>query len=140
MKKIFSLMIALLLIAVTAWADIAVTTPDIGPGSQGGAFIVNATTADASGTEELKAAPATGKSIYVKHITINSGAGITVTIGEGETKSAVTTALIGPVSFAANTSMQWDFYPPMKLTSATSLTVDASGAGAICVFVTGYVE
>lgn len=114
---------------------IATTTPQ--PGKFG--FLVNATSADASGCEELKAA-VTGKSIYVDHITINSGAAITITIGEGETEGAVTTALIGPVSFAANTSMQWDFPYGMRLTAATSLTVDASGAGDICVFVRGRIE
>ncbi|PKN20892.1 MAG: hypothetical protein CVU71_03685 [Deltaproteobacteria bacterium HGW-Deltaproteobacteria-6] len=120
---------------------IAVTNPDVGPGSQGGAFIINATSADASGCEELKAAPAAGKSIYIKHLTINNGANaISHTVGEGETTGAVTTALIGPIAMAANTSMQWDFYPPMKLTAATALTIDSSGAGAVCVFAEGYVE
>jgi hypothetical protein len=41
---------------------------------------------------------------------------------------------------AANTSIQWDFYPPMKLTAATALVIDSSGAGAVCVFAQGYVE
>lgn len=120
---------------------IATTNPDVGPGSQGGSFIVNATSADASACEELKAAPATGKSIYVKHITINNGASaLSHTIGEGETTSAVTTALLGPIAMAANSSLQWEFYPPMKLTAATSLTIDSSGAGAVCVFVEGFIE
>lgn len=116
---------------------IAVTNP--APGKAG--WFLNATSADASGTEELKAAPAAGTSIIVDHITINSGSAITITIGEGETAGAVTTALIGPVSFAANQSMQWDFPKGgMKLTAATSLTVDASGAGNICIFAHGRVE
>ncbi len=119
---------------------ITVTTPDVGPGSQGGAFIINGVSADASGCEELKAAPGSGKAIYINHLTINNGANaISITIGEGETTGAVTTALIGAIAFAANTSLQWDFYPPMKLTDNTALTVDASGAGAICVFAEGYV-
>lgn len=116
---------------------ISVTTPS--PGKFG--FILNATSADASGCEELKAAPGAGLSIIVDHLTVNSGAAITITIGEGKTGAGVTTALIGPVSFAANQSLQWDFLKGgMKLTAATSLTVDASGAGDICVFVQGRVE
>lgn len=116
---------------------IAVTTPS--PGKFG--FILNATSADASGTEELKAAPAAGTSIYLDHVTINSGAAITITIGEGETGGAVTTGLLGPIAMAANTSLQFDFrHGGMKLTAATSLTVDASGAGAICIFAQGRVE
>lgn len=120
---------------------ITVTTPAVGPGSQGGSFIINGVTADASGCEELNAAPGSGKAIYIKHLTINNGANaISITVGEGETTGAVTAALIGAIAFAANTSLQWDFCPAMKLTDNTALTVDASGAGAICVFVEGYVE
>ncbi len=120
---------------------ITVTTPTISPGGRGEGFILNGVSADASGCEELKAAPATGKSIHIKHLTINNGANaISHTIGEGETGGAVTTALIGPIAMAANTSIQWDFNPPMKLTAATALVVDSSGAGAVCVFAEGYVE
>jgi hypothetical protein len=57
---------------------IAVTTPS--PGKFG--FIINATSADASGCEELKAAPSAGLSIIVDHLTINNGANaISITIG-----------------------------------------------------------
>jgi hypothetical protein len=113
---------------------ISVTTPS--PGKFG--FIINATSADASGCEELKAAPAAGTSIIVDHLTINNGANaISITIGEGETGGAVTTALIGPIAMAANTSIQFLFVNGMVLTAATSLTVDASGAGAICIFAQG---
>lgn len=113
---------------------IAVTTPT--PGKFG--FILNATSADASGCEELRAAPTGGKSIFIDHLTINNGANaISITIGEGETGGAVTTALIGPIAMAANASIQWDFRDGLVLTAETSLTVDASGAGAICIFVQG---
>jgi hypothetical protein len=102
---------------------------------------LNATSADASACEELKAAPDAGLSILVDHLTINNGANaISITIGEGETGGAVTTALIGPISFGANSSLQWDFPDGMVLTAATSLTVDGSGAGAICIFVRGRIE
>ena len=73
---------------------ISITTPS--PGKFG--WIINATSADASGCEELLAAPAAGTAIIIDYLTINSAAAITVTIGEGETGDAVTTALIGPVS------------------------------------------
>jgi hypothetical protein len=120
---------------------IAVTTPGIGSGSQSGSFIVNGVSSDASGCEELKAAPATGKSIYIRHLTINNGANaLSHTIGEGETTGAVTTALIGPIAMPVNSSIRWNFNPPMKLTAATALVIDSSGAGAVCVFVEGYVE
>jgi hypothetical protein len=120
--------------------SITVTAPTTGPGPSG-SFIINGVSADASGCEELKAAPATGKSIYIKHLTINNGANaLSHTIGEGETTGAVTTALIGPIAMPANSSIQWNFNPPMKLTAETSLVIDSSGAGAVCVFAEGYVE
>jgi hypothetical protein len=116
---------------------ISVTTPAAKVG-----WILNATSADASGCEELKAAPtaSSGLCIKVKSLTINSAGAISITIGQGAAAGAVETALIGPIAFAANSSLQWDFNPPMELTKEKSLTVDASGAGAICVFAQGVVE
>jgi len=117
---------------------IAVTTP--GAGKSG--FILSSVSADASGCEELKAA-VSGKSIIVDLLTINNGANaLSHTIGEGETGGAVTTALIGPIAMAVNTSLQFDFRDVggMKLTAATALVVDSSGAGAVCVHVLGRVE
>jgi hypothetical protein len=116
---------------------IAVTNPK--PGKFG--FFLNATSADASGVEELKAAVA-GKSIYVDHLTISTDAAITISIGEGETvPGTVDTVFLGPVLFAANDQLQWNFLNGgMKLTAATSLVVDASGAGNINVFASGRVE
>ena len=115
---------------------IAITTPQ--PGKFG--WIINATSPDASGCEELKAAVA-GKSIIVDHLTINNGAGAqSITIGQGKTGAGVTTALIGPVAMAANTSLQWDFPSGIVLTAATSLTVDSSSNTALCVFASGRIE
>lgn len=115
---------------------IAVTTP--GAGTFG--WIINATSADASGCEELVAAPAAGVSLYVDQITINNGVNaISITIGEGETAGAVTTALIGPIAMEANTSLQFEYVlvGGLKLAAAKSLVVDASGAGAICIHAVG---
>lgn len=119
---------------------ITVTTPDTGPSGSGG-FIVNAVSSDASGCEELVAAPASGKSILITNLTINNGANaLSHTIGAGETTGGVTSALIGPIAMAANTSLQWDFYPPMRVGDATALVIDSSGAGAVCVFAQGRIE
>lgn len=116
---------------------IAVTTPT--PGKFG--WIINATSADASGCEELKAAPAAGISIIVDHLTINNGANaISITIGSGLNVNTCETALIGPIAMAVNTSLQFMFPYGMVLTAAKSLTVDASGAGAICIFAQGRVQ
>ena len=117
---------------------IDVTNPGVGKFG----FFVNGITANASGTEELVSAPATGLSIYVDHLTISSDAAITVSIGEGETVPGTPdTVLLGPVPFAVNQSMQWNFLNGgMKLTAAKSLVVDASGAGNINVFASGRIQ
>ena len=113
---------------------IAITTPNVKSG-----FIDNATSADASGCEIIHAAVA-GKKIKIRHITINSTAAITITIGAGKTSAAVTAAIIGPIDFVAKSIIKWEFYPPLELPTATLLSVDASGAGQICVFVQGVIE
>ena len=117
---------------------ISVTNPKTGKFG----FILNGVSADASACEELKTAPAAGTSIIVDHLTINNGAGVqSITIGEGETAGAVTTALIGPIAMAANTSLQFNFLRGgMKLSAATSLTVDSSSNTALAIFVQGRVE
>lgn len=104
-------------------------------------FSVNATSADASGAEELVAAVA-DKSIYLTQLSITTVSAITVTVGEGETASAVTTVLYGPVPFVATAPGQVKelFNPPIKLSEATALVVDASGAGVIQVYAQGYIE
>jgi hypothetical protein len=113
---------------------IVVTTPQAGRAG----FIANGTSADASGCEELQAAPPAGFAILVDHVTFNCGSSaLSITLGAGKNGAAVTTALIGPIAMAANTSLQWDFTFGMALAAATALTIDASGAGAICVFARG---
>lgn len=119
----------------------AITVTTIQPAMHG--FIINATSADASGCEELLAAPAAGVSIIVEHITIsnNSVGTLTVTIGAGETGGAVTTPVLGPISLLSGQSISWNFKRAgAVITAATSLVVDSSGAGAITVFAQGRYE
>lgn len=115
--------------------SISVTSPGVALG-----FIRNAVSADASSCETiLEGIP--GKRIKIRHLTINCGSDpLSITIGEGETDSGVTTALLGPIAMAANASLQWVFSPLLELAVGESLTVDASGAGAICVFTQGRIE
>lgn len=113
---------------------ITLTTPS--PGKFG--WIVNGTSADASGCEILVAAPGAGIQLIVDQLTINCGSSaITITIGQGVSAGAVEVALLGPISFAANTSLQFTFQYGMWLLANKSLTVDTSGAGNICIFVQG---
>ncbi len=111
-------------------------------------WALNAYTADASGCEELQAAPTAG-SLYLTQISVLCADKITVTIGAGETASAVTTVILGPLTFntevtaagyMVGTQYNITFLDPIKLAATTSLTVDASGAGAVQVFAAGYTE
>lgn len=119
----------------------SITATSSNPGKAG--FIVNATSADASGCEQIIAAPDAGTSIYIDQLTINNGAdAISITIGAGETSPAVTAIILGPVAMAANTTAYFDFrgIGGIKLAAATALTLDASGSGAVCIVVQGRIE
>ena len=97
----------------------AITTTDSNPATLG--WIANANSADLSGTEIVKAAPASGTNLLLERLVISSGGAITVTIGEGETSGAVTTIIWGPVHMAANSQIEKIFNRPVKLTAATAL-------------------
>jgi len=110
------------------------------PQAASSGWIKNATSADASGCEVILAAPAAGTSIVVEHVVISSDSAISVTLGEGESTGAVESALIGPVTFAAGQTIVFPMTgrtQGMVLTAAKALTVDASGAGNICVWAQG---
>lgn len=106
--------------------------------NSGGGWTVNAYSADLSGCEEIKAAPGAGGKLEVHSITLNCATAITVTVGAGETTGAVTTTLIGPVTFTTGGQVFTRFFnPPILLAANTSLTIDASGAGAVLAVVQG---
>lgn len=104
-------------------------------------FSANGYSADFSGTEELVAAPAAGSSIYLESLTISSAAALTLTVGCGETgPGSVETVLIGPIGIGAGQTIVWRFVRPIMCVAAKSLTLDASGAGAVVCHVEGYVD
>lgn len=104
-------------------------------------FCVNATSADASAAETLKAAGGSGISHYIEYISINCASAITVTVGSGETASAVDTPIIGPVTFTTSGG-QYDVYfnRAVKVDANTAITCDASDAGAVHILVYGYTK
>jgi hypothetical protein len=113
---------------------ISVTTPQ----NKKFGFIVNATSADISGCEELKAAPGAGYSIVVDAITVNNAAGAqSITVGYGLNVNTCEGALLGPMAMAANTSLQWNFHDGMVLPANKSLTCDSSSNTACTFFVQG---
>lgn len=93
---------------------------------------------DASGCEELKAAPGTGLSLYLDQVIIDTTAAATIIIGQGETVPGTPDAnIIGPVGFSPNVPVVWKFDKPIKLTANTSLVVDSNVANDVCVWVEG---
>lgn len=131
--------------AITATASTCSTKP-LEKNTQ---WFVNAYSADASGCEEIKAAPAAGTSLVITSLSVICAVkDITVTIGAGDTGGAVTTVIWGPLPFVAEVTaagyifgVQYTckFDTPIVLAAATSLTVDASGAGAVIVMAQGYI-
>lgn len=116
----------------------AVTVTTLTPYPEG--FLLNATSSDWSGCEEILAA-VTGKSIYLEKITVLGVSAINVTIGEGETTSAVTTTIVGPIyTTTSGVPTVIEFKRPHKLAASTALTADASASGAITIIVEGFVE
>lgn len=114
--------------------SISVVTPPI----EGNEWAVSAYSTDFSSTESLKAA-VTGKTHYIKRITIHCASAITVSIGGGETSDALTTTYLGPIPFTTSgPRYELDFKDKaMKLLISTALCIDASGSGAAAVYVEG---
>lgn len=115
----------------------AVTVSDLQVASHG--FSLTASSADATGCEVLKAAPGAGISLVLEKVMVSVGTGQTVTIGEGETASAVD-APIFEVVLAGNRSYTHKFDRPIILTANKALTVDSSASGAIRVSAEGYIK
>jgi len=99
---------------------------------------INATSDDASGCEEIKAAPGAGYALVITRLTIGIGAAITVTVGSGVAGGAVEGDQIGPIGGAAGTYQLDVRERPVQLTENKPLTVDASGAGTVCVYAEGF--
>ncbi len=101
---------------------------------------INATSADATGCETILAAPGTGKALVITRLVVYIGDAITVTVGSGKSGAAVEADFIGPLGGAAGTYILDVRERPIILTANKALTVDASGAGSICVYAEGYTK
>lgn len=132
MKRIIVIMV-LAVVFVSSFAAITAVSPS----RTTSGWIVDATSANLSGCESLVAA-VSDKSIVVDYMIINTDTALNVTVGEGETASAVTTVKSGPWYLPANGFIIVPMPPGgMKLTASTALTIDASGAGNVTVFAWG---
>ena len=98
--------------------------------NSGRGFCINFSSADASGTEVLKAASSTGKGYYITKIGICTGADITVTIKDG------TTIIVGPLTIN-DSSFVYEFRQAKQCTANTALNLLAD-AGAVAGIIEGY--
>lgn len=98
---------------------------------------INASSSDVSGCETIKAAPGSGYELQVQRLYLSIGGSITVTLGAGEESSACKRVVLGPLGGAA-IMIELDFGPQgIVLDPNAALTVDASGAGRVWVYVEG---
>ena len=109
----------------------AVATQASTPARRGA--ITNSSSADARGAEVIRAAPGAGLSIYLRHLTISVDAAMAVTIGAGETGSAVTTVIAGPFHMASDSTINVPFPEAIKLAANTELVVDSDTTGNITI-------
>ena len=96
-------------------------------------FYKSLATEDATGAEEIAAA-VSGRTHYLTKLQINADAAMDITIGSGETTSAVTTTHFGPIPFdATGGRFLWQAPPGMgvRCTAATAIVVDSTAAGTV---------
>ena len=120
---------------------VSATAPTVATMSPSGKTLFNvcAYSADASGCEAIKAAPAAG-SIYIERMTVFIGAAITVTMGSGKATTAVETISWNLIGTAEGTMFIFDFKYPVRLVALKAFYIDASGAGAVVVNAEGFVS
>jgi len=119
---------------------ISTNTLEISPIHQGtitSRWRVNASTADASGCETIKAAPGSGYELVIRRLILSIGGSITVTLGAGEESNAVKRVVLGPMGGGAMT-ISMDFGDDtIVLDPNAALTVDASGSATVWIYVEG---
>ena len=111
------------------------------PGHQGSItdiWRVNASSADASGCETVKAAPGAGYELILTRLRVTIGGAVTATIGCGEESDTAKRVLFGPFGGTAmSVPVIGHDDEPVVLDPNSALTVDASGAGVIWVLAEG---
>ena len=110
-------------------------------------FSLHFDSADLSGAEELLTMPSGATSIYLEKIVIATTAAITVTVGDGETSSAPTTDVIGPITMNRDVGTPANELAAVAIFShefireilfSISIILDASGAGVVWGIAEGY--
>ena len=101
----------------------------------GTSWRINASSNDINTCEILVDAPGVGHHIYLESLTVIFVDDIIVSIGAGESSSAVEKRLLGLLSESA----WFDFsYDPIVLPDNKALTADSSEAGLVCIVAKGF--
>ena len=104
------------------------------PRTRGTPWRINAASNDISHCEILVDAPGVGSHIYIESISIIFTS-IIVSVGSGESVSAVEAKILGPLSYEQHFDFSDD---PVQLPDNKALTADASEAGLVCIVVEGF--
>ena len=117
---------------------ITVNTVTIGKGNRYGRthWIKSATSADASGNEELVAA-VTGKSHYLEKIRVDMCPGATAA---SFTINDAAAAVLGPIDLidTGGTAFEHEFLRPVKFTANQAINIDTEAGDQIHVLIEGY--
>jgi len=106
-------------------------------------WALNAVSADARSHETIRAAPGADTALYLEYLVLSCDANITITLGDGEDTTStgnIETIQLGPIPFGtAGGVVTLDLRgKPLKLTDNEAFTVDASGAGNLCLYAEGF--
>jgi hypothetical protein len=110
-------------------------------------FCLSFDSADLSGCETILLLPTGASGIYLESILLLSTASITVTVGDGDGGTAVTAAVIGPITFNRDVgtpdvevapAVMFEYKFKREILFGTSIAIDASGAGVVNGVVEGY--
>ena len=102
---------------------------------------------DLSDCEQIMTKPSGASGIYLKRLVIASTRSLSVTVGDGETSNAVTTAVIGPITLNRLIGTPADTVIPAtivdytfenELLFSTDISIDASGAGIVWGLIEGF--
>ncbi len=100
----------------------------------GTSWRINAASNDISNCEILVDAPGAGHHIYLEKVSIIF-TDILVSVGSGESESAVEDKILGPLIYEQHFDFSCD---PIQLPDNKAFTADASEAGLVCIVAKGF--
>ena len=107
---------------------------------EGEGFAVNSRVTSAT-AQVIKAAPGAGKFIRLQECNMSTAVAGTVTIESRASATATVTPVIGPITFAANsTTYLQKFIRPIRLPENEELTARSSASALVNIFTSGTIS